>query len=59
MWLFLHNVHKKELRGLSSRAKYTDRATVACRRSLVPTFVDRGVSRSQHGGFPTAIFSVF
>jgi hypothetical protein len=26
---------------------------------LVPTFADRGVSRSQRGGSPTAVFSVF
>jgi hypothetical protein len=26
---------------------------------LVPTFADRGVSRSQRGGSPTAIISVF
>jgi hypothetical protein len=26
---------------------------------LVPTFSDRGVSRSQRGGSPTAVISVF
>jgi hypothetical protein len=26
---------------------------------LVPTFADRGVSRSQRGGSPTDVFSVF
>jgi hypothetical protein len=26
---------------------------------LVPTFADKGVSRSQRGGFPTAVISVF
>jgi hypothetical protein len=27
------NTHKRELRGLSPQANYTDRATAACRRS--------------------------
>jgi hypothetical protein len=27
------------------------------RRNLVPTFVDRGVSRSERGGFPTINFN--
>jgi hypothetical protein len=26
---------------------------------IVPTFADRGVSRSQRGGFPTDVISVF
>jgi hypothetical protein len=46
-------ITKKELRNcyytssmaLSPRANYTDWATATCRRNLVPTFVDRGVSR--------------
>jgi 5-bromo-4-chloroindolyl phosphate hydrolysis protein len=29
---------KKKLRDFSPQANYTDRATAACRRSLVPTF---------------------
>jgi predicted Ser/Thr protein kinase len=33
---------KKELHDFSSQANYTDRATAACRRSLVRTFADRG-----------------
>jgi hypothetical protein len=33
---------KTKLRDFSPQAKYTDRATAACRRSLVPTFADRG-----------------
>jgi hypothetical protein len=53
--LFKYNQNK--LRGLNPRTKYTDRATAACRRSLVSTLADRGVSRSQHGGFPTAVIS--
>jgi hypothetical protein len=40
---------------LSPRAYYTDFATATCRRNLVPTFVDREVSRGQHGGSPTVV----
>jgi hypothetical protein len=40
---------------LSPQANYTDRTTVTCRRNLVPTFADRGVSRSQRGGSPTVV----
>jgi hypothetical protein len=41
--------------ALSPRANYTDRATATYRRNLVPTFVDRGVSRGQRGGSPTVV----
>jgi hypothetical protein len=41
--------------ALSPQANYTDRATDTCRRNLVPTFVDRGVSRGQRGGSPTVV----
>jgi hypothetical protein len=41
--------------ALIPRANYTDRTTATCRRNLVPTFVDRGVSRGQRGGSPTAV----
>jgi hypothetical protein len=34
--------------ALSPQANYTDWATATCRRNLVPTFVDRGVSRTPH-----------
>jgi hypothetical protein len=40
---------------LSPQANYTDWATATCRRNLVPTFVDRGVSRGQRGGSPTVV----
>jgi hypothetical protein len=40
---------------LSPRANYTDRSTTTCRRNLVSTFVDRGVSRGQRGGSPTVV----
>jgi hypothetical protein len=36
-------------------ANYTDRATATCRRNLVLTFADRGVSRGQRGGSPTVV----
>jgi hypothetical protein len=39
----------------SPRANYTDCATATCRRNLVPTFVDRGMSRGQRGGSPTVV----
>jgi hypothetical protein len=41
--------------ALSPRANYTDSATSTCRRNLVSTFVDRGVSRGQRGGSPTVV----
>jgi hypothetical protein len=41
--------------ALSPRANYTDWATATCRRNLVPTFVDRGVSRGQRGGYSTVV----
>jgi hypothetical protein len=40
---------------LSPRANYTDWATATCRRNLVPTIVDRGVTRGQRDGFPTVV----
>jgi hypothetical protein len=39
----------------SPQANYTDWSTATCRRNLVPTFVDRGVSGGQHGGSPTVV----
>jgi hypothetical protein len=41
--------------ALSPQSNYTDWATTTCRRNLVPTFVDRGVSRRQRGGSPTVV----
>jgi hypothetical protein len=41
--------------AFSPQAKYIDWATANCWRNLVSTFVDRGVSRSQHGGSPTIV----
>jgi hypothetical protein len=40
---------------LVQQANSTDWATATCRRNLVPTFVDRGVSRGQRGGSPTVV----
>jgi hypothetical protein len=41
--------------AISPQANSTDWATGTCRRNLVPTFVDRGVSRGQRGGSPTVV----
>jgi hypothetical protein len=41
--------------ALSPQTNYADWSTVICRRSLVPTFVDRGVSRGQRGGTRTVV----
>jgi hypothetical protein len=44
-------------KALSPQANYTNCATATCRRNLVSTFVDRGVSRGQRGGSPTIVTS--
>jgi hypothetical protein len=49
------NGHQTNSVALSPQANYTDWAIATCRRNLVPTFVDRGVSRSQRGGSPTVV----
>jgi hypothetical protein len=41
--------------ALSPQANYTHCATAIGGRILRPTFVDRGVSRGQRGGNPTAV----
>jgi hypothetical protein len=41
--------------AFSPRANYTDWSTATCRRNLMSTFVDRGVSRDQRGGSPTVV----
>jgi hypothetical protein len=41
--------------ALSLQANYTEWATATCRRNLVPTFVDRGVSRGQRGRSLTVV----
>jgi hypothetical protein len=45
---------KKNSVAFSPQANYTDWAT-ATWRNLVPTFVDRGVSRGQRGGSHTVV----
>jgi hypothetical protein len=44
--------------SFSLQANYTDLATVADRRILVPTFADRGVSRGRLDGSPKPLISV-
>jgi hypothetical protein len=44
--------------AFSAQANYTDSATATCRRNLVPTFADRGVSHGG-GGSPWSLISVF
>jgi hypothetical protein len=41
--------------SLSPQANYTDWATAACWRNLVPTFVDRGVMLGQRSRSPTVV----
>jgi hypothetical protein len=48
-------LNKKNSVALSPQANYTDWATSTCLRNLVPTFVDRGVSRGLRGGSPTVV----
>jgi hypothetical protein len=47
--------NKQNSVAFSPRANYTDWATATCRRNLVPTFMDRGVSRSQRGASLTVV----
>jgi hypothetical protein len=57
--LNIYNTHKQKVQGtimrMTPQANYTDWATATCRRNLVPTFVDRGVTRGQRGGSPTVV----
>jgi hypothetical protein len=48
-------VNKTVSVALSPQAKYTDSATATCRRNLVSTFADRGMSRGQRRGSPTVV----
>jgi hypothetical protein len=41
--------------AISPQANYTDWVTARGRWILVPSFVDRGVSRGQRGGIPTVV----
>jgi hypothetical protein len=49
------NQKKKNSVAFSPQANYADGATATCRRNLVLTFADRGVSRGQRGGSPTVV----
>jgi hypothetical protein len=51
------NIHSNYSNSVafSSQANYTDWATATGRRILMPTFMDRGVSRGQRSGTPTAV----
>jgi hypothetical protein len=53
--LILDTKQKTNSVAFSPQANYTDWATATCRRNLVLTFMDRGVSRGQRGGAPTAV----
>jgi hypothetical protein len=53
MYFWLHR--KTNSVAISLQVNYTDWATATCWRNLVPTLVDRGVSRGQRGGSPTVI----
>jgi hypothetical protein len=45
--------------ALSLQVNYTDWATATCQRNLVPTSVDRGVSRGQRSGSPMVVYLSF
>jgi hypothetical protein len=51
--------YKTDSVAFSPKANYTDWATATCQRNVMPTFVDRGVSRGQRGGSPRSLISVF
>jgi hypothetical protein len=53
-----HNIQTNSV-NFRLQANYTDWATATCRRNLLGTFVDRGMSRGQRGATPTAVLSVF
>jgi hypothetical protein len=65
MWMFqamvtrgtlLHHTQTKtNSMAISPRVNYTDWATATCRRNLVPTFVDKGVSGGQRGRSLTVV----
>jgi hypothetical protein len=49
------NKNKTNSGAFSPQANYTDWATAICRRIIMPSSVDRGVSRGQRGGSPTVV----
>jgi hypothetical protein len=54
-----HGGYRKNSAALSPQANYTDWASASCRQNLVPSFVDRRVSRGQRGGSPTVVILSF
>jgi hypothetical protein len=46
---------QKKLRGPYSASELYRLTTATCRRNLLPTFVDRRVSRGQRGVSPTVV----
>jgi hypothetical protein len=56
-WATPHLVSKNQTNSvaLCPQENYTDWAIATCRRNLVSTFVDRGVSRDQRGGSHTVV----
>jgi hypothetical protein len=52
---YLHSNKTTNSVALSPQANSTDWATATCRRNLVPTSVDREVSRDQRGGSLTVV----
>jgi hypothetical protein len=62
MWMisgkYSNIVHIKKNYDFSPQANYTDRATIACQRSLLPTFAD-SVCRGQRNESPQPLISVF
>jgi hypothetical protein len=54
-WYVVLRTQKTNSVALSPQANCTDWWTATCRRNLVPTFVDWGVSRGQRGGSPTVV----
>jgi hypothetical protein len=57
LWYALGTKASKQTNSvaLGPQANYTDRVTATCRRNLVSTFADRGVSRGQRGGSLTVV----
>jgi hypothetical protein len=51
--------YSEELRGLEFASDLHPQTTATGRRILVPTFVDRGMSRGQRGGSPTVVYLRF
>jgi hypothetical protein len=51
----LEGKRNKQASWSEMQANYTDWATATCWRNLVLTFADRGVSRGQRSGTPTAV----